>query len=162
MRRLSFIFIALGAALPACATTVTPLQIPVDFPRAYYIRNLTLGARFDALNNVLGYGSSSRSAPCSGRGCQPVVTSQVYVIKWDVNGEVQTDTLCGTRRRHPPQDDLWLYQAGFDATNCIAPGSYATSVTEQINGKAYYVVAGSADGQYRVVNDQAHSYVVAF
>ena len=157
---LALVFTGAAFAATADAGPLSALQLPAAIPTAYYYRNLSEGQSFSIDGSVLGVSQSSRSDTCSGRGCQPVVWTQVYNVAWDTSGNVESATLCGARRHHPPQIDSWIYEAGFDATSCKAFTTLATATVVQIDGVNYYYV--TTNGLAEIANGQTKSYVYLF
>lgn len=108
-----------------------------------------------------GFCYRSRTQACSGRGCQPVVNSEYYDVSWSADGSVASSTLCGTRRHHNPQADVWVYQAGYNAASCHEPVLTSPQRTT-IDGVNYYDFGVSPDGQYDLLRGNAGPFIYAF
>jgi len=164
VRALLIAVLAVGASAlvpnKAEAGTLSVLQLPPQFPTVYYYHNFNFGKTFDADGSVIGSAQSTHSDPCSGRGCQPVQWTQVYNVAWDTSGNILTSILCGTMRHHRPQDNSWVYELGFDETNCQYNSTLATDTVTNIDGVSYYLVY--TNGAAEIVNSQTKSYVYVF
>lgn len=162
VRALFIAVLALSASalVPSNAGTLSVLQLPPQFPIAYYYHNFSFGKTFDTSGNVLGSAQSTHSDPCSGRGCQPVQWTQVYNVAWDTSGNILTSVLCGTMRHHRPQENSWVYELGFDSTNCQYNSTLATDTIVTVDGMTYYYVY--SNGAAEIVNSQTKSYVYVF
>jgi hypothetical protein len=154
------ILLFLSLMIPALAfadyPTVTPLAAPVlSRPASCAPAAFTEGGITGACRTVL-------PSVCSGRGCQPVLTTTLYVTTWDMAGNVTFNEACSTIRHHAPQPDQVTYLNGH--TSCAAPvwdtgvtvgvpyGPYAWDVTY------YYYV--TSNGVAELVADQTTGYVV--
>src|ERR1700692_3233209 len=77
------------------------------------------GMGFNAAHSIFGACHTVTSAPCSGRGCQPVTYTTNYVATWDALGTPIGATACSVVRHHLPQADQVTYANGYSASNCF-------------------------------------------
>lgn len=151
-----------GVAL-ACAGTFIPLLTPdnaVAFPGFPSSHGCNAGT-FAVNDTAHGYCYRTRSTACSGRGCQPVQNSEYFKVSWDIEGNPFASVFCATRRHHNPQPDVWVYEPGFDATNCHAPA--LTSATTVLIGDQYYFYYDtSTSGQYELLRGTAGPFIYQF
>lgn len=142
----------------AQATGLSALEVPTQIPAT--ARPVTIGQAFSLDGSVLGTAQSTTFGPTCGRGCIPVQYNQVYNVAWDLEGNVMTAVLCGTRRYHLPQATTWVYEPGFDASSCHYTATLATGTTVQVDGVNYYYV--TADSAAEILRDQNRSYAYSF
>lgn len=108
------------------------------------------GETFNPTDTAHGYCYRSKSTACSGRGCQPTVYTDYFDVNWNVDGSVLSSALCGTRKHHNPQADVFAYSFGYDATNCRGP-ALSSDTTVFIDPYNYYYFATSDSGLYELV-----------
>jgi hypothetical protein len=156
--------VAAGAA--QAFSTVTPLVTP-QVITGYQTHTGCAPITANANDTVLGACYGSRSAACSGRGCQPTTYITTYIVDWDLSGNPTFVESCRMVRRHLPQPDAITYLNGHSATDCLTVVSNPlATVVEVPDGpytwqvQVYYYVATSADGLYELVDNAIVSPVV--
>lgn len=167
MKALVVLLIALGTACAstgkAQAGTLIPVLTPdnaVAYP-GYPSLHGCQAETFNADDTSNGFCYRSKTLACSGRGCQPVVNTEYFRVAWDVGGNSLISLSCGTRRHHNPQADVWVYQAGYDASNCRSP-ALSSDTTVYIAPYTYYYFATSPSGQYELVRGNAGPFIYQF
>ena len=148
----------------AQASTLIPLQQPLDIPQTYVPTRACVGTSFGASDSVSGHCTTYISSPCSGRGCVPGRTISVWNTGWNIGGTVTSDTYCGKYFHHYPVADVWTYAPGFDATTCNIPQLGSTHVDIFINGLGYWMlyITTSPDGAYELLQYGSAAYVNQF
>ena len=141
----------MGMASAAHADSFVPLIIP-NGPGC-------TGSKFNADGTVTAACQLIKSAPCSGRGCQPVRYITRYVATFDQNGASLGSVMCSYTRHHFPQPDAVIYYNGYDATTCLGTNydpTYTTVVLDSV--PFYYVTTNSVTGQM-LVNSNVTGYL---
>jgi hypothetical protein len=145
-------------------STITPLGIPpalIGIGQSGRLACAPVGFRSD--DSVYGACHTVTSAPCSGRGCQPVVYTTNYIVTWDLAGNPALGDACAIVRTHLPQAPQTTYYNGHSAADCFSVVTNPSGTTVAItygpgDVTYYYYVSTSADGRYELV----YSAIVAF
>jgi hypothetical protein len=153
------LILALTMITPAYADTLIQLPIPPALIGVGYApRTACAGAAFNDDNSVRGACHTVTSAPCSGRGCQPVTYTTDYIAVWDALGNPLVATACAVIRHHLPQADQITYLNGFTAGDCFGVRFNPTGTVVMVDGAPYYYVATSVTGA-ELVNSNVAGYL---
>ena len=123
--------------------------------RAY---STCIGSSFNADSSVAGVCRTAYAYPCSGRGCQPLRVTSLYVASWDVFGTPVSAILCSVTKRHLPQPPIVTYYNGY--TSCPAMNFNPTGTVVVIYGVPYFYVATDPLTGAELVNSNVVGYLV--
>ena len=147
------IAIAIAAALTANLSTAQQTLTSLGLPAA---KQACAPSAFSHDGSfILGACREVSQSACSGRGCQPVRTTTIYNVSWNLSGQVLTSAACEVIRHHAPQPDVITYVNGY--TSCLSP-VWDTGVSIVINQVPYYYV--TSNGIEELVTDQTTGYIV--
>ena len=118
-----------------------------------------VGVAFNADNTIYGACHTATSAPCSGKGCQPVTYTTNYIATWDTAGSPTGSTGCSIVRHHLPQADQTTYLNGHSAADCPGVVFNPTGPVVAINGAPYYYVTTDAVTGAELVNSNAAGFL---
>ena len=122
-------------------------------------RTACVGNSFTAGDTVLGACHTVTSAPCSGRGCQPVTTTTNYIATWNAVGEPTGVSACSTVRHHLPQADQTTYLNGHSAADCTGVVFNQTGAVIVIGGMPLFYVTTDAVTGAILANSNTAGYL---
>ena len=118
-----------------------------------------VGVGFNADDSIYGACHTATSAPCSGKGCQPVTYTTNYIVTWDTAGNPTGSTGCSIVRHHLPQADQTTYLDGHSAADCPGVLFNPTGAVVVVNGVPYYYVTTDAVTGAELVNSNAAGFL---
>lgn len=150
--------VLLFLAVSAHAQSVISLTQPALAGIGIAARTACVGTAFSADHSVVGACHTVTSAPCSGRGCQPVTYTTNYTATWDSSGNATGVRACSVTRHHLPQPDVVTLLNG--ATSCPGVVFNQTGSTVVITGYPYYYVTTDPVTGAELVNSATAGYLV--
>lgn len=156
MKTLLATILALGASL-AQANTIYPLQTPTDLPQGNQpAGRYCVGTSFSTGDTVSGTCQSLVVGSC-GR-CAPPYTATVYAATWDPEGNLKSDSFCGTARITRSYPPVWTYQPGYTSGTCYLPPSGFEQILvydPSVGGEHWFgYVTSSPDGAYELLTER--------
>lgn len=144
----------------AGASAVTAIPIPLQLMNVGDAGGRTcVGVAFNADGSIRAACRTKQSAPCSGRGCQPVTITTTYVVTYNLASSDETVAACSATRHHPPQQDATTYVQGYDASTCPLVEFNPTGTTVMMNGSPWFYVTTNATTGAILINSNTAGYV---
>lgn len=142
------LFLVMFAGL-AAAQGMTQLDPPVQIVVTSRLACAALGF----VGGVVGGECRTvTSAPCSGRGCQPVTYTTNYLATWDMDGNPLNAQACSLVRHHLPGADQVTYLNGHTAADCHDIVFNPTGTSVVLDDIPFHYVATDATTGNELVN----------
>jgi hypothetical protein len=151
------LLLATGVGAAQADATVQLLQ-PALVGLGQVGRTACVGGSFNADHSITGACHTAIAGACSGRGCQPVVTTTNYIATWNSVGEPTGVQACATVRRHGAQSDV-TYLNGHSAADCVGVVFNPTGAVIVIDGMPLFYVTTDAITGAVLANSNTAGYL---